>query len=113
MRPMIRATSVLLGGWGLPLLGQEGNPLGSVFVSNLAPLGVEEAFLAPVPFARTPVYISLGTVTDRAVVRDGSVIVVPQFTLCLTGDHRLVDGVQCALYLAALSELLAEPDRLD
>ncbi|MCW2501616.1 MAG: 2-oxo acid dehydrogenase acyltransferase [Frankiales bacterium] len=112
MRPMMRATSTLLGGWGLPVLGQQGNPLGSVFISNVAPLGIEEVFLAPVPFARTPVYLSLGVVTDRPVVRDGAVTAVPQFTLCLTGDHRLVDGVQCALYFDALKRLLADPDQL-
>ncbi|HUR50529.1 MAG TPA: 2-oxo acid dehydrogenase subunit E2 [Mycobacteriales bacterium] len=112
MKPLAMATSVVLGGLGLPLLGQQGNPLGSVFVSNLAPLGVEEAFLAAVPFARTPVYISLGVVTDRPVVRDGAVAVVPQFTLCLTGDHRLVDGVQCAIFLDALKRFLADPELL-
>jgi pyruvate dehydrogenase E2 component (dihydrolipoamide acetyltransferase) len=112
MRPMMLASSTVLGGWGLPLLGQQGNPLGSVFISNVAPLGVEEVFLAPLPFARTPVYISLGTVTDRPVVRDGVVQVVPQFTLCLTGDHRLVDGVQCAIYFDALKRYLADPASL-
>lgn len=113
MRPMMLATSAVLGGWAVPFLGQRGTPLGSVFVSNVAPLGVEEVFLAPVPFARTPVYLSLGVVTDRAVVRDGAVTAVPQLTLCLTGDHRLVDGVQCAVYLDALKRLLADPCQLD
>jgi pyruvate dehydrogenase E2 component (dihydrolipoamide acetyltransferase) len=112
MKPMMLATSYLLGGWGLPLLGQNGNPLGSVFISNVAPLGVEEVFLAPLPFARTPVYISLGVVTERAVVRDGVVVAVPQFTLCLTGDHRLVDGVQCAIFFDALKRHLADPESL-
>ena len=113
MRPMLLATSYLLGGWGLPVLGQKGNPLGSVFISNVAPLNVEEVFLAPVPFARTPVYISLGVVTERAVVRDGQVVAVPQFTLCLTGDHRLVDGVQCAMFFEALKGWLRTPELLD
>jgi pyruvate dehydrogenase E2 component (dihydrolipoamide acetyltransferase) len=113
MKPVLMITSYVLGGWGVGMLGQRGNPLGSVFISNVAPLGVEEVFLAPVPFARTPVYISLGTVTDRAVVRDGAVVAVPQFTLCLTGDHRLVDGVQCAMYFDALTRILADPAQLD
>lgn len=113
MRPLMMASSTWLGGLGRPLLGQEGNPLGSVFISNVQPLGVEEVFLAPVPFARTPVYISLGVVTDRPVVRDGQVVIVPQFTLCLTGDHRLVDGVQCAIYFDALKRYLADPELLD
>jgi hypothetical protein len=113
MRPMMMVTSYLLGGWGVPVLGQQGNPLGSVFISNVAPLGVEEVFLAPLPFARTPVYISLGVVTDRAVVRDGAIVAVPQFTLCLTGDHRLVDGVQCAFFFEALKRHLVNPELLD
>lgn len=113
MGPMMRVTSVLLGGVGVPVLGQHANPLGTVFISNVAPLGVEEVFLAPVPFARTPVYLSMGTTSERAVVRDGRVVAVNQVTLCLTGDHRLVDGVQCALFFAALTGFLAEPDQLD
>ena len=113
MKPLVMASSMVLGGFAKPLLGQQGNPLGSVFISNVAPLGVEEVFLAPVPFARTPVYISQGVVTDRPVVRDGQVVVVPQMTLCLTGDHRLVDGVQCAIFFDALKRWLATPERLD
>lgn len=113
MRPMMVATSVLLGGLGLPLLGQQGNPLGAVFISNVAPMGIEEVFLAPVPFARAHVYIALGAVTERPVVRDGQVVAVRQFTLCMTGDHRLVDGVQCAIYFDALLALLRDPAVLD
>jgi len=113
MRPAVAAASLVVGGLGLPLLGQPGHPLGSVFISNLAPLGIEEAYLAPVPFARAHVYLALGAVTERPVVRQGAVVPVRQFTLCLTGDHRIVDGVQCGRYLAALQELLAGPDVLD
>ena len=113
LRPVLAGASFLLGGLGLPMLGQPGHPLGAVFISNLAPLGLEEAFLAPVPFARAHVYIALGTVSERPVVRDGQVVPVRQFTLCLTGDHRIVDGAQCARYLSALLELLAAPERLD
>lgn len=113
MRPLIAASSLVLGGLGLPLLGQRGHPLGAVFISNVAAFGVEEAFLAPVPFARAHIYISLGVVSERPVVRDGAVVAVRQFTLCMTGDHRIVDGVQCAVYFAAMLDLLAHPERLD
>ena len=113
MKPLVMTSSLVLGGLGKGLLGQQGNPLGSVFISNVAPLNVEEVFLAPVPFARTPVYISQGIITDRPVVRDGKVVVVPQMTLCLTGDHRLVDGVQCAIFFEALKGWLRTPELLD
>lgn len=113
MRPLMSVASVVLGGLGLPLFGQQGSPLGSVFLSNVAPLGIEEVFLAPVPFARAHVYLALGTVTERPVVRDGGVVPVRQMTLCLTGDHRIIDGVQAGIYLAELRRLLAEPGVLD
>lgn len=113
MRPLLALSSLVLGGLGLPMLGQQGHPLGSIFISNVAPLGVEEVFMAPIPFARAHVYIALGTVTERPVVRDGAVVPVRQLTLSLTGDHRIVDGVQCAVYFARLLELLADPAALD
>jgi pyruvate/2-oxoglutarate dehydrogenase complex dihydrolipoamide acyltransferase (E2) component len=47
------------------------------------------------------------------VVRDGAIVAVPQFTLCLTGDHRLVDGVQCAFFFEALKRHLVNPELLD
>ena len=113
MRPLMDIASVVLGGLGRPLLGQQGHPLGAVFISNVAPLGIEEVFLAPVPFARAHVYLALGTVTERPVVRDGRVVPVRQMTLCLTGDHRMIDGVQAAVYLDELRRLLADPGLLD
>jgi pyruvate/2-oxoglutarate dehydrogenase complex dihydrolipoamide acyltransferase (E2) component len=113
MRPLTSVASVVLGGLGWPLFGQQGHPLGSVFVSNVAPLGIEEVFLAPVPFARAAVYLAMGTVTERPVVRDGSVVPVRQMTLSMTGDHRIIDGVQAGIYLAELRRLLADPGVLD
>ncbi len=113
MRPLLALSSLVLGGLGLPMLGQQGHPLGSIFISNVAPLGVEEVFMAPIPFARAHVYIALGTVSERPVVRDGAVVAVRQLTLSMTGDHRIVDGVQCAFYFARLLELLADPAVLD
>ncbi len=113
MRPVLAVGSLVLGGLGRPLLGQPGHPLGSVFVSNIAPLGVEEVFMAPIPFSRAHVYIALGATTERPVVRDGAVVPARQFTLCFTGDHRIVDGVQAALYVNRVRELLTQPDVLD
>lgn len=113
MRPVLAVGSLVLGGLGLPLLGQPGHPLGSVFISNIAAFGVEEVFLAPIPFSRAHVYISLGAITERPVVRDGQVVPVRRLTLCFTGDHRIVDGVQAAMYVNRLRELLAAPEVLD
>lgn len=52
MRPLMMMSSVVLGGVGRSVLGQQPSPLGAVFISNVAPLNVDEVFLAAVPFAR-------------------------------------------------------------
>lgn len=112
VRPLLAGSSLVLGGLSVPLLWQQGSPLGAALISNVAPLGMEEAFLAPVPFARSALYIALGTTSERPVVRGGQVVVARQFTLSVTGDHRLVDGVHCGRFFDVLLAALADPQAL-
>ena len=66
------------GGFGGGVLGRPGFPLGTAFVSNVGSLGLDEAFLAPLPFARTPVYLAGGAIQDKAVVVDGEAAMVSE-----------------------------------
>lgn len=113
MRPVISVASLLAGGLGRSAFGQPGFPLGTAFVSNVGTLGLDEAFLAPLPLARTPVYLAVGAVQDRAVVVDGAVVVRPVVVLVATADHRLVDGAHAGRMAEVVRELLADPARLD
>lgn len=113
MRPLIGAASLLVGGVGVGALGQPPRPLGAALVSNVGTLGLDEGFLAPVPFARVPLYLAIGAVRDAAVAVGGQVELRPQVVLGATGDHRLVDGAHAGRIATALREFLAEPDRLD
>ncbi|MFL6080545.1 MAG: 2-oxo acid dehydrogenase subunit E2 [Ornithinibacter sp.] len=113
MRPVMAASSVVSGGLGRGLVGQPGFPLGTAFVSNVGTLGLDEAFLAPLPFARTPVYLAVGAVQDRAVVVDGAVVARPVLVLVATADHRVVDGVHAGRMASIVRELLTHPERLD
>lgn len=113
LRPMVAAVGVLVGGLGVGALGQKGSPLGSAFVSNVGTLGLDEAFLAPLPFARTPIYVAIGTVQDAAMVVDGQVVVRPQVVIVATADHRLVDGFHAGQVAIVLRRLLADPWQLD
>lgn len=113
LRPMLAVAGLLVGGFGIPAFGQQGLPLGTAFVSNVGSLGLDEAFLAPLPFARVPIYLAVGAVRDAAVVVDGAVAVRPQLVLVATADHRLVDGSHAGRIATVLRELLAQPDRLD
>lgn len=113
LRPLLGAASVLVGGLGVGAFGQPGFPLGSAFVSNLGSLGLDEGFLAPVPFARVPLYVSIGALRDEAVVVDGEVAVRPQVVIGATADHRLVDGAHAGRIAGVLRELLADPYQMD
>ena len=113
MRPVMAGASLVAGGLGRRFMGQPGFPLGTAFVSNVGTLGLDEAFLAPLPFARTPVYLAVGTVQDRAVVVEGQVVARPVLVLVATADHRIVDGVHAGQMARVVREHLTHPERLD
>ena len=113
MRPVMATASLVAGGLGRGLLGQPGFPLGTAFVSNVGNLGLDEAFLAPLPFARTPVYLAVGAVQDKAVVVEGEVVARPVLVLVATADHRIVDGVHAGRMATVVREFLTHPERLD
>lgn len=113
MRPALAFAGLFAGGLGRGVLGQPGFPLGTAFVSNVGSLGLDEAFLAPLPFARTPIYLAVGTVQDKAVVQDGAVVVRPVVVLVATADHRIVDGAHAGQVASIVRDLVLHPERLD
>jgi pyruvate/2-oxoglutarate dehydrogenase complex dihydrolipoamide acyltransferase (E2) component len=113
MSPMLALTGFLVGGLGIGAFGQPAFPLGGALVSNVGSLGLTEAFLAPVPFARVPLYLSVGRVQDGVHVRDGSVAVRQEVVICATADHRLIDGAHAGRIATMLTDLLSDPTRLD
>lgn len=113
MRPVLSAAGVISGGLGRPSFGQPGFPLGTAFISNVGSLGLDEAFLAPLPFARTPVYLAIGAMRDRALVVDGEIVVRPTVVLVATADHRLGDGAQAGQMVSELKRLMADPSLMD
>jgi pyruvate/2-oxoglutarate dehydrogenase complex dihydrolipoamide acyltransferase (E2) component len=56
--------------------------------------------------------VGFGRAQDRAVVRDGRVVIRPILPLAITFDHRLIDGQQGLGFAAALRELLEGPEPL-
>jgi pyruvate/2-oxoglutarate dehydrogenase complex dihydrolipoamide acyltransferase (E2) component len=56
----------------------------------------------------TTITLGAGRVTDRPVVRDGAVVIRPQLRMCLTFDHRVIDGAEAADLLADIKRGLEE-----
>lgn len=113
LRPVLAAASVLNGGIGVPAFGQPAHPLGSLFVTNIGSFGLDEGYVAPVPLARVPLYVCVGSVHDAALAVDGEAVVRPQLVMTATADHRLVDGSHAAALARLVRVSLADPASLD
>ncbi|GAB6984498.1 dihydrolipoamide acetyltransferase family protein [Nocardioides pyridinolyticus] len=82
---------------------------GSIAVTNLGMFGVEEfaAIINPPQAA----ILAVGAVRDEPVVEAGTVVPGKVMTVTLSVDHRPVDGVLAAKWLAALVSVLEHPAR--
>jgi pyruvate dehydrogenase E2 component (dihydrolipoamide acetyltransferase) len=97
----------------VPFMGLEARPYGSFLVSNVGTFGLDSAFAPVPPFVHVPVLIMVGAVTDKAVARGGQPAVRPMLPLCVSLDHRFVDGYQAASMARIFREYLADPAKFD
>ena len=56
--------------------------------------------------------LGLHRIEDRAVVRNGQVVVRPMMYLALSYDHRLIDGREAVTFLKIVKEAIEDPTRL-
>jgi 2-oxoglutarate dehydrogenase E2 component (dihydrolipoamide succinyltransferase) len=56
--------------------------------------------------------LGLHRIEDRAVVRNGEIVIRPMMYLALSYDHRLIDGREAVTFLVALKNAIEDPTRL-
>lgn len=81
---------------------------GSTFtISNLGMFGIDQfsAILQPPEAA----ILAVGCIKDKAVVREGQIVVRPVMTLTLSIDHRVLDGVIGAQFLQSVKNYVENP----
>jgi pyruvate dehydrogenase E2 component (dihydrolipoamide acetyltransferase) len=83
---------------------------GSITISNLGMFGVD-SFVAVINPPQAAI-VAVGQVAEKAVVRNGQVVIRKIMTATLSGDHRIIDGALGAEYLRELKGLLEHPMRL-
>jgi pyruvate dehydrogenase E2 component (dihydrolipoamide acetyltransferase) len=76
-------------------------------VSNLGVMGISQ-FNAIVNPPEVGI-LAIGASEDRAVVRNGQIVVRTMMTVTLSCDHRVIDGAVAATFLATLKNMLQEP----
>jgi pyruvate dehydrogenase E2 component (dihydrolipoamide acetyltransferase) len=80
---------------------------GTFTVSNLGMYGVD-AFAAIVNPPQAAI-LAVGRITDRVIPVAGKAEIRPTLVVCLSFDHRVVDGARGAQFLDTLAGLMEEP----
>jgi pyruvate dehydrogenase E2 component (dihydrolipoyllysine-residue acetyltransferase) len=83
----------------------------TITVTNLGDQGVDAVF--GVIYPPQVAIVGFGRPTQRVCVIDGGIRVVTAVQATLAADHRASDGHRGALFLAAINELLQQPDLLE
>jgi pyruvate dehydrogenase E2 component (dihydrolipoamide acetyltransferase) len=94
-----------------PLLGTPKDPMGSVMITNVGSFGLEFAFAPLVAYSKVPIVITQCAIKDQVVAQDGKIEIVPMLRLCVTFDHRLIDGAHAAKLSRAMTAIFADPWR--
>lgn len=83
---------------------------GTISVTNLGMFGTE-SFSAIINPPQSAI-LAVGAVTRDAIVDDGEIVAASVLRVTLSVDHRPVDGVAAARWLATFVELVEHPMRL-
>jgi pyruvate dehydrogenase E2 component (dihydrolipoamide acetyltransferase) len=83
---------------------------GTFTITNLGTEGVR--YFTPILNPPQAAILGVGSIAPRAVVIAGSLQARPTLDLSLTFDHRVVDGLPAARFLARIKALLESPDSL-
>ncbi|HSL23914.1 MAG TPA: dihydrolipoamide acetyltransferase family protein [Vicinamibacterales bacterium] len=82
---------------------------GTFTISNLGMFKID-AFTAIVNDPQGAI-LAVGRIADRVVARDGSPVVRPMMSVTLSSDHRVIDGVRAAAFLADVADSVEQAER--
>ncbi len=93
----------------LKWLGIPRDPFGTVMITNIGSLGLEQAYVPLVPYSRVPLLVAMGALEDAPVIEDGKVVPGKIMRVCATFDHRVLDGSHAATMAKTLREWMENP----
>ena len=111
MRPFLDFVGFLLYGLNLDLraFGLPKDAFGSALVTNIGSLGIDEAYVPLIPYARTTLLIAMGAVKEEPVVKNGEIVIARRMALNATFDHRVLDGAHCVTMSRVLRRCFENP----
>lgn len=94
-----------LSGLGVPF-----DPFGSCMVTNVGVFGIEMAWAPLVPYARTPICMTVGAVHRAPTVVGDQVAIRSRVKIGVAFDHRVMDGYHAGVMSRRFQEVFAAPD---
>ncbi|GAJ01394.1 unnamed protein product, partial [marine sediment metagenome] len=85
---------------------------GTFTITNLGALGGGYRFETVIINQPESAILGTGGITDRAVVRDGKIVIRPIMTYYFTYDHRVFTGAVAVAFMNSLAQLLEAPGSL-
>lgn len=85
------------------------DPFGSLMITNIGSLGLEEAYVPLVPYSRVPLVVAMGAVEEVPVVEGNDIVPGKRMRLCATFDHRVLDGAHAAVMSRTLRAWMEDP----
>ncbi|PID79166.1 hypothetical protein CSB20_11445 [bacterium DOLZORAL124_64_63] len=83
---------------------------GTFTITNIGPLG-GTALMPTINYPEVAI-LAMGQVQDKAVVRDGEIVIRKMLPLTLAFDHRIADGADAARFVGELVRQLSDPNLL-
>lgn len=115
---MFASTLLGIGGFILyklniwsPLLNSPKDAFGSIMVTSIGSLGMDEAYGPLVPYSHVPSVIAVGALTEKPVVRNGQIVIGKMIRVCATFDHRLIDGIHGSKMAKTMKAIFHSPEK--
>jgi pyruvate dehydrogenase E2 component (dihydrolipoamide acetyltransferase) len=99
-------------GLNLSALGVPFDPFGSCMVTNVGVFGIEMAWAPLIPYARTPICMTVGAVHRAPTVVGDSVVIRQRVKIGVAFDHRVMDGYHAGVMSRRFQEIFASPDEV-
>ena len=85
---------------------------GTFTLTNLGAFGNIYAFGTPIINQPESAILLTARTTERAVVRNGQIVIRPIMTFSFTFDHRIIDGAPAEMFVSTLVRLVENPGLL-
>lgn len=83
---------------------------GTISISNLGGYGID--VFNPIITPGQAAIMGVCRIAEKPVVKDGQIVIRSMMNLCLSFDHRVLDGAPAAAYLKQVKEILESPWQL-